>query len=230
MSTLAVIAGDLTENSLLAHSIYSLLVLRSYQYFKLMMMMLPRHLMAVLGLLCLCQCREPSAAGGAQREASHMKWEHAVRTTARLARHSDSMVDDTAHIVNMQEYYRSVLDEARESRNRDYLSTLERIVEQGYNLDAATIQSIQNAEPVSKPVPGRYMVMLQSDTDDRTLDRVMAVMEEATQTSGGKVRATHMTPLRHVGKGLTATLNSQAVELVSVCVSVHVCLSTVAHT
>lgn len=187
-------------------------------------MRLSRHVVVVLGLLLLHQHCEPSTAtsfiqyraGRVQSAASHEQWAHIVKRSAHSARHSKNMVDDTAHIVNMQDYYRSILDEGWEGHDRDLLGTVQRAMDQGRPLTEVTIQSIQNSGPMTKPVPGRYIVLLQSGTDDQMLDSVMAVMQGASRISGGKIRATHMTPLRHAGKGLTATLNKKAVDLVSV--------------
>lgn len=58
--------------------------------------------------------------------------------------------------------------------------------------------------------------MFQSDAaGDYLLDRTMAIMQKAHRQSKGRIRASDMHPLRHVGKGFTATLNSKAVELMA---------------
>ena len=176
-----------------------------------------RSFLAVLSVLCLQQSCGTSAEsssledweGKVRRAASHEEWEHIVRRSAESARQAHHLLDDTAHIVNVQEYYRSILDAGWDDDSY--------MLQEGQHLDRATAQSVLRAvtQQTKKPVPGRYIVMLQSDTDDHTLDRTMAVLQEATRTSQRKVRATDMAVLRHVGVGFTATLNQRAVQLVS---------------
>ena len=194
-----------------------------------------KQVLAVLAvLLSLEQCFVLSGApledwaNKVQKAASHKHWEHIVKRSAFSSRFSyDDVVDDTAHIVNVQDYYRTVLDEGwdeykgHEDELFNLLSTLERMVDRTYNrgnLDLVTSQSVQNALTFgvhTKPIKGRYMVMFQTGSDDSTIDKTMAVMEKASLVSDRKVRATDMTPLRHAGKGFIATLNRKAVDLVS---------------
>lgn len=202
-----------------------------------------RQVWVIVVLLCLHQCLVLTAAplsmddwtGKVQKATNHKHWEHIVKRSAFTSRFSyEDVVDDTAHIVNVQDYYRSVLEEGWDDYNGhekelfNLLNTLEKVVEQGYShssVDEVTSQSVQNALSFgthTKPIRGRYMVMFEPGTDDYTLDRSIAVMEKANQQSERRVRVTDITPVRHAGKGFVATLNRKAVELVSVSVTCHV--------
>lgn len=168
-------------------------------------------------------------ASGVEKAASHSHWEHVVRRSAYRARYySDHIVDDTAHIVNVQEYYRDVFDAGwdnyrdNERELFNMLNALENVVAQSYGEtshdDTVMSESMKHAMEFgihTKRIPGRYIVMFQSDADDYVLDRTMAVMKKANLDSHGRVRATDMHALRYAGKGFTATLNSNAVQLVS---------------
>jgi subtilisin family serine protease len=85
--------------------------------------------------------------------------------------------------------------------------------------DTAAVQegaaAPENGKDLEKPIPGRYIVMLDSAADDRTLDRTIAILQRAHAESGGRIRADHITPIRNLGSGFTATMNSKAVELMN---------------
>lgn len=66
-----------------------------------------------------------------------------------------------------------------------------------------------------KVIPARYMVMFQSTATVDNLTRTITFMEELTQTTGKKMRATDFTVFEHAAKGFTATLNSAALHAVS---------------
>ena len=159
-------------------------------------------------------------AGKVRKASSHSHWEHLVRKTTRLALHNSANLqdDDTAHILDVQDYYRTQLSQGWDN----HASPEDRATIQG---NLATIQSLSppatehGSSSHTKPIKGRYIVMLQSGTDDSTLDKTMAMLRKANRLSKERVRATDMSPLRHVGKGFTATLNKKAVELVSVWLS-----------
>ena len=172
-------------------------------------------------------------ASSIEKASSPEHWEHIVKRSAAhyhySRRHYSDQADtedDTSHIVNVQEYYRSVFSEGWDSTNYDselyrLLDRMENAVERKFGRKGMDEVSAQSFESVlesglhTKPIRGRYIVMFQSDADDFTLDHTMAVMERANEATGQKIRATDMSPLRFVGKGFTATLNSKAVELVS---------------
>lgn len=190
-----------------------------------------RLLWEVLFLLCLhlsaAALPLEDWAGNVEKASSHDHWERIVKRSAFHSQYDDS-IDDTAHIVNVQEYYRSVFSEGWENyRDNEkelfnLLNKLETVVEQGYNrpsLDRASSQDLPDIQEFglhTKPIQGRYIVMFQSGADDYTLDRTMAVLQRANLASNMRIRATDMSALRYVGKGFTATLNRKAVELVSV--------------
>ncbi len=189
----------------------------------------------------LCLLHQSCVLGGAsalplgewvasvEKASNHRHWEHIVRRSAYHARYnSDHVVDDTAHIVNVQEYYQSIFSEGwdnyrdNEKELFNMLNALENVVAQGYGRETlentVTSQDVKHAMEFgthTKPIPGRYIVMFQAGTDDYTLDRTMAIMTKANRDSNRKVRASDMNALRYAGKGFTATLNSKAVELVS---------------
>ena len=193
----------------------------------------PRVLCEVTFLLCLAYYCLPSAtalpledwAGKVEKASSHNHWEHIVKRSVYRSQYEDS-TDETAHIVNVQEYYRTVFSEGWDSyvdNERELfnlLNKLESIVDQGYHGSHGQVssQGIDDAIEFGlhmKPIPGRYIVMFQSGAGDYTLDKTIAVMQRANLASNMKIRATDMTPLRFVGKGFTATFNKKAVELVS---------------
>lgn len=186
----------------------------------------------VLFLLCLHYCCLLGAAAlpikdwerTVEKASSHDHWEHIVKRSAFYSRHDDT-IDDTAHIVNIQEYYRTVFSEGwgnyedNERKLFKLLNQLEEVVGQSNrpHSDRVSSQSAENTMEYGlhmKPIRGRYIVMFQSDADDYTLDRTMAVLQRANLASNMKIRATDLSPLRYVGKGFTATLNKKAVQLV----------------
>lgn len=194
----------------------------------------PKPLWEVLFLLCLHQCLLPCAAarplddwaGSVKKASSHKHWEHIVKRSAFYSRFtSDDGQDETSHIVNVQDYYKTVFDEGWDTyRSNDrelfaLLNKLEKVVEQGHKRpNAGRVSSQGTADTMefglhSKPIRGRYIVMFQSSAGDYTLDRTMAVLQNANAASSMRIRATDMSPLRYVGKGFTATLNGRAVEL-----------------
>jgi hypothetical protein len=164
-------------------------------------------------------------AASIDEASSHDHWERIVKRSAHYHSRYGDAFDETAHIVNVQEYYRSVFSEGweeygnREKELFSLLNKLEAVVDQGYdNRNRVSSQGVEN--PIefglhTKPIPGRYIVMFQSGADDYTLDRTIAVMQRANLASNMKIRATDMSALRYVGKGFTATLNKKAVQLVS---------------
>lgn len=168
-----------------------------------------------------------------EKASSHRHWERIVKRRASHERtfYSRQDKDDTSHIVNVQDYYRSVFAQgwdtikSNEKELYDLLNTLETIVQQenvySNGRNAASIQeSAMEALQLgvhTKPIRGRYMVLFQSSgADDYLLDRTMKILERAHRESRGRVRASDMHPIRHIGKGFTATLNSKALELVRV--------------
>lgn len=192
-----------------------------------------RLLWGVLFLLCVyqhwCVAAVPldDWAGEIKKASSHEHWEHIVKRSAYHSQYQD-IVDDTAHIVNVQDYYRSVFSEGwdnyrdNERELFNLLNKLETVVEQGYDQkdrNHVSSHGVENAIEFglhTKPIQGRYIVLFQSGADDYTLDRTIAVMQRANLASNMKIRATDMSALRYVGKGITATLNGKAVELVRI--------------
>ena len=165
---------------------------------------------------------------GDGRANDHDHWERIVRRSLRWR--DPSYEDDTRHIANVQEYYRYVLEEQDwEEEERDRQQELASLMRTFFTNDGdgrARVQEggRQNDKDIQKPIPGRYIVMLDSSASGEMLDRTVAVLQRAHAESEGRIRADHITTIRSLG-GFTATMNSKAVELVSAeCVSVCVLL------
>jgi subtilisin family serine protease len=139
----------------------------------------------------------------------HDHWERIVRRTASW--YDPYYRDDTSHIVNVQEYYRQVLEEQDWN---DPAEELSRLMGPFYESGRANVQNGGGKDvDVQKPIPGRYIVMLDSSADGATLDRTIAVLQRAHRESEGRIRADHITPMRNLGVGFTATMNSKSAEL-----------------
>ena len=155
---------------------------------------------------------------GVGKADNHEHWERIVRRSASW--YDPYYTDDTQHIVNVQEYYRQVLDEQDWNDPEEELARL-----MGPFFDGSKV-NVQNGGgkdiDVQKPIPGRYIVMLDSSADGDMLDRTIAVLQRAHIESEGRIRADHITPMRSLGVGFTATMNSKTVDLVSL--ANHVCL------
>ena len=152
---------------------------------------------------------------GEGKAENHEHWERIVRRSARDW-HDPFYRDDTAHIVNVQDYYRRVLESGWDEEEE-----LAYLMRQPWDMygERAEIQDISKADStveITKRIPGRYIVMLQTHSDDYILDRTIAILQQANAESEGRIRADHITPLRSIGPGFTATMNSKTVELVSV--------------
>ena len=159
---------------------------------------------------------------------SHEHWEHIVKRRSAYSLFEPYEVDEASHIVNVQDYYKETFEQGwdgyrdNEKDLFNLLKTLETAVSQDKplsKLDKATIQK-QTAHVLefsvhSKPIRGRYMVMLQPDADDYILDRTVEVLTKANKDSEQRVRASDIHKLRNVGKVFVATLNSKTLDLVS---------------
>ena len=146
---------------------------------------------------------------GDGRAEDHEHWERIVRRSVQWR--DPYYEDDTSHIVDIQEYYRYVLEDEEwlPEPDQDFARILHAWS------DPATIQLEDDYMHMQKPIRGRYIVMLDSSAEQETLDRTIAVLQRAHTETGGMIRADHITPLRNIGVGFTATLNSRAVALVS---------------
>ena len=165
---------------------------------------------------------------GEGRASDHEHWERIVRRSA--AWYDPHYEDDTRHIVDVQDYYRYVLEqEDWEDEEQDRQEELAALMRSFFtNGDGGEVSVQETArksdKDIQKPIPGRYIVMLDSSAKQQTLDRTIAVLQRANVESEGRIRADHITPLRSLGVGFTATMNSKAVELVRVCVCVCLCV------
>ena len=146
---------------------------------------------------------------GDGRASDHDHWERIVRRSLRWR--DPSYEDDTRHIADVQEYYRYVLEEQdwEEEPQEDRARILHTW------RDRARVQLEDDYTPIQKPIPGRYIVLLDSSAREETLDRTVAVLERAHSESVGLIRAEHITPMKNLGLGFTATMNTKALALVS---------------
>lgn len=163
---------------------------------------------------------------------SHDHWDHIVRRRSAYSFFESRKQDETSHIVDVQEYYRKSFDQGwdtagygdskygtNEQEMLRLIKMLKTVMAQGKftNKDKASIQEetshMLEVNVDSKPIPGRYLVMLQSNADDYTLDRTVEVLAKANSDSEQRIRASDIHTLRNVGKGFVATLNSQTLDL-----------------
>ena len=143
---------------------------------------------------------------GEGKAENHERWETIVRRSAR-GWYDPFYLDDTAHITSVQDYYRHILESGWEEAEND--------LKFYYQVQTQRIEKAYLTMEISKPIPGRYIVMLQSHSDETILDRTITILQQAHTESEGRIRAEHITPMRSIGPGFTATMNSKAVELVS---------------
>ena len=152
---------------------------------------------------------------GEGKADDHDHWERIVRRSVDW--YDPYYSDDTQNIVNVQDYYRYVLEEQEWTDDTDPETELARLMHPFFDGDSANVQDGARGKAMDreKPIPGRYIVMLDSSADAYTLDRTIAVLQRAHSESEGRIRADHITPIRNLGVGFTATMNSKSVELVS---------------
>ena len=171
---------------------------------------------------------------------SHEHWEHIVRRRSAYSMFEPQETDETSHIVDVQAYYRQVFDQGwdvvtadlgasrpsydeltDEQEMQRLFKLLKKVVAQGElsDKDKASIQEetshLLEVSVDSKPIPGRYLVMLQDAADDYVLDRTVEVLAKANKDSNQRIRASDFHTLKNVGKGFVATLNKKTVALVS---------------
>ena len=153
---------------------------------------------------------------GEEKADDHDHWERIVRRSVEW--YDPYYSDDTLHIVNVQDYYRYVLEEQGwEDDMSEQELLLSRMLGRAYwNInEQANVQIEDTENQMQKRIPGRYIVMLDSSADDYALDRTIEILQDAHRESEGRIRADHITPMRNLGHGFTATMNSKTVELVS---------------
>lgn len=164
-------------------------------------------------------------------EDSHEHWEHMVRRSVEnwgeYRKHYP--VVDEPEIVNVQEYYRQILDSedwSRAEEEEHHYHALHR-PQKGKNGDFAFTQGGHHQRDQQKSIPGRYIVMFTPETSNYHLDRTMTILRHANHESRRHqwdLRATDFTPFHHIGKGFTATLSSNIVRIVSLHLSSsHLC-------
>ena len=166
-------------------------------------------------------------AGDREKAENHQHWEHIVKRSVQSRYWDDEPYeDDAAHIVNVQEYYREVFDSGFDYTDKDHellglLHKIENAEAEGRIMQSeeAFIQEEAhraiNMITYQKPIRGRYIVIFTPETGDYVLDRTVEVLSKASDETGQKLRANHITTFRHLWKGFAATMNSRVVDLVS---------------
>ena len=153
-----------------------------------------------------------SPASG-RRVSKQDQWEQLVMRTVdnfgpgRVL--AEGLGDETAHIQDIQTYYSEVFDS-----NDGWV--------QGgpgakTNVKAQSLEGVDDTKSkvLQKAIEGRYIVNLDATSTDHVLDRMVHVLKLATSATKQGLRADHIGTFRHTGKGFTATLNKNMVELVS---------------
>ena len=165
------------------------------------------------------------------KASSHDHWESLVRRSAERAS-ADGTDDDTAHIQDVQAYYRGVfasdndwddasplhLTSSAEVHNLRIMQSLQAYLQAKDDQEKAKIEAADESmvpdQSQQKKIKGRYIVTMSADATDEVLDRTLSIMKSATGTSQQRLRADHITTFRRAGKGFTGTLSSKMVELV----------------
>ena len=126
------------------------------------------------------------------------EWRQIVKESIEESRQRRSVYYDDVSIVSIQEYYREVFD--------------------SMNSDVSFQQSGDAGPDKERPIKGRYIVLLQDYVNDQHLDDTIEILEKFQGEGENHLVAKHIEPLRHVGKGFTATLSPAVANIVSVCV------------
>ena len=185
--------------------------------------------LALLALLCIHAALAGQGAHAMPVEdkaESHDHWEHIVKRSAQNWDGYD-YEDDTAHIVDVQAYYRGVFQEGWD----DYMDTEEELfallqryeeaARQGRIMGSDKARVEQDAAKAmnlisnEKPIKGRYIVLFSPEATDYHLDRTIEILEQANVDSMQRIRIDHVAPLRQLRKGFTATMSSRTIEVVS---------------
>lgn len=161
------------------------------------------------------------------KAVSHEHWEHIVRRRSAMSRFDARDEDETSHIVNVQSYYKEILEQDwpnYRDNEKDLFNLLHKLEdvsmqrqlsdEQKANIQEQTAKVLELGVH-TKPIKGRFIVMFNAKANDYVLDRTIEILKKANLDSDQRVRATDFAPLRNVGKGFVATLNSKSVDLVS---------------
>ena len=184
------------------------------------------YVLLVWGLLC--------AAGGtsaSKKVETHEHWEHLVKRAAETPRNGRYPDDETAHIIDIQQYYRDIF-EGRWKEDPDHLSPEEQAllewveyktelgkeltqVEQAYTQELYAREEASTGGIIQKKIKGRYIVMLNSNADNNALNNILKTLEQANSASNQLVGARHIFPVMHMSKGFAATMSSKTAELVS---------------
>ena len=142
---------------------------------------------------------------GTQQESRDLKTE--IRTLQQYKKMfflpQNFTMPHEPEIANVQNYYKNVL-------------LTEDWEEEAAHSHVASAQVSKRDQ--QKAIPGRYIVMFAPETTDRHLDRTMELLsyaDEKSRRNRWDLRAADFGPIRHVGKGFTATLSSNVVRIVS---------------
>ena len=139
-----------------------------------------------------------SGASDAGKISTEEEWEAMFREKANEHMHRRTARDVTSdmevEIQDVQQYYRQVF------KTFDDITAI-----QGHG---------QGQEDQEVRVPGRYLVLLKEDASDDKLDHLISILQSVNAENNGRIAARDIEPLRHIGKGFTASLGNTAVEAV----------------
>ena len=121
---------------------------------------------------------------------------------------AEGLGDETAHIQDIKSYYREAFDSSEGWI--DVTSRHKAEVEAQSTDDADEKISVRQ-----KTIEGRYIVNLAQASTSQVLDRMVHILKKATRDTKQVLRADHIDTFLHAGKGFTATMNKNMVELVS---------------
>lgn len=151
-------------------------------------------------LLVVWNFESALAQQGEHIASSHEEWVQLVRREVdrlhRLPRsvYEEEDEDPALRITDLKAHYREAFDQVKNmASSQDRETTREMFVN------------------------GRYIVFMADYTSDRDLSKVMKVLRVySRKDTSGRFVANHMSPIRHVGKGFTATLSSSVVNVVRI--------------
>lgn len=134
--------------------------------------------------------------------STHEEWVEMVEQELESLRVSRSIPEE-ANIVDLSEHYRLAFKAINDQAS----------IEEEY-------EPRQREMTREMPVAGRYIVFMEESSEDEDLDKILRVLKKANIKSNGRFIANHISPVRFIGKGFTATLSPSVVNVVS---CLHIC-------
>ena len=180
-----------------------------------------------------------------EEDVHHGIWEREIKMSAERAATMEEYPDSSSHLLDdIKAYYRIMLDPSsasEEAENSQIIDVEDNSMEPPiyfqsggnrywispappFNTKPLHVAPTRDDSDLQMKIPARYMVMFQSRATKDHLRRTVAVMQEVTQTSRRKIRATDFTTYEHVAKGFTVTLNNAGLLAVS---ALHTIMQTI---